>query len=138
MEEFLTGSSGPTGQQKPKALIVENNMILSLLYETYLEQLGFEVIDHLVYGRHAVDRAVMTCPDLILMDILLDGPMDGIEAARAISQNLDVPIIFITAHSDTERKERVARLRQAAFLEKPINFEQVRIEVEKLMGPIQN
>lgn len=126
------------GREKPTALIVENNMILSLLYESYLEQLGFEVIDNLVYGRNAVDKAITTHPDLILMDILLDGPMDGVQAALTINERINVPVLFITAHSDRKRKEQASQLENSAYLEKPISFEKVREEVIRLIGPLEN
>lgn len=130
-----------TSQGVPKrltALIVENNMILSLLYESYLEQLGFEVVDNLVYGRNAVDEAIITHPDLILMDILLDGPMNGVEAALAINDRMEVPILFITAHPDREKKEQASQLKNSAYLEKPISFDSVREEVIRLIGPLEN
>ncbi len=67
-----------------KVLIVEDDLILNLLYESYMEKLGFETEGELVYGKTAIEMARKVEPDLILMDISLEGDMDGIEAMLEI------------------------------------------------------
>jgi PAS domain S-box-containing protein len=72
-------------------------------------------------GRDAVERAADTVPDLILMDVHLDGPMDGVEAARHIRAAHPVPIVFVTAYSDDETLQRVADTAAVGYVVKPFD-----------------
>ena len=81
-------------------MIVEDDLILNLLYESYLEKLGYDAEGELVYGKTAIEVARRINPDLILMDISLEGEMDGIDAMKEIRKFSDVPVIYITGNSD--------------------------------------
>jgi len=113
-------------------LIVEDDLILNLLYESFLEKMGFETYGELVYGKTAVDATRKSEPDLILMDIALEGDMNGIEAAQKIREFSDVPVIFITGNSDPEHKSRALRTTNSYYLVKPIELEDLKQILKKI------
>jgi CheY-like chemotaxis protein len=92
--------------QQKTVMIVEDDLILNLLYESYLEKLGYDAEGELVYGKTAIEIAKRIKPDLILMDISLEGEMDGIDAMTEIRKFSDVPVIYITGNSDPYHVER--------------------------------
>ena len=83
-------------------LLVEDNVIVAFDIKQRLQQLGYQVLDIIASGEEAVEAVARQAPSLILMDIFLDGEMDGIEAAQAILRNAQIPIIFLTGHDDEE------------------------------------
>ncbi|MGF1669165.1 MAG: response regulator [Balneolaceae bacterium] len=113
-------------EKKKKVFVVEDDLILNLLYENYMEQLGFETEGELVYGKTAVDLAKKIKPDLILMDIALEGDMDGIEAMQEIRKFSDVPVIYITGNSDESNRTRAIETNYTDFLTKPVEFEDLK------------
>ena len=82
-----------------RILIVEDEAIVQLDLQRQLEQLGYSVAGTATRGDEAVAKALELKPDLVIMDVRLDGPMDGIEAARHIRANQGIPIIYVTAHA---------------------------------------
>lgn len=113
-------------ESKKKVFVVEDDLILNLLYENYMEQLGFETQGELVYGKTAVDLAKKINPDLILMDIALEGDMDGIEAMLEIRKFSDVPVIYITGNSEESNRTRAIETNYTDFLTKPVEFEDLK------------
>ncbi|WP_199222837.1 response regulator [Rhodohalobacter mucosus] len=109
-----------------KVLIVEDDLILNLLYESYMEKLGFETEGELVYGKTAIEMAKKVAPDLILMDISLEGDMDGIEAMLEIRKFSDVPVIYITGNSDKAHQVRAEETQYTDYLIKPIEFNELK------------
>lgn len=107
-------------------LIVEDDLILNLLYESFMEKMGFETHGELVYGKTAVDMSRSTNPDLILMDIALEGEMNGIEAVEKIREFSNVPVIFITGNSDSEHREKAIATANSWYLVKPVEFEDLK------------
>src|SRR5665647_1618669 len=85
----------------PSILIVEDDSLIALYLQELLQNAGYNVPDPVASGEEAIEH-VRTCPlpDLILMDITLDGKLNGIETARQIEKISDIPIIFLSAHSD--------------------------------------
>ncbi len=113
-------------------LIVEDDLILNLLYESFMEKIGFETHGELVYGKTAVDMTRKNRPDLILMDITLEGDMSGIEAAQKIRGFSDVPIIFITGNSDKEHREKAEATSNSYYLIKPVEFEDLKETISEI------
>lgn len=107
-------------------LIVEDDLILNLLYESFMEKMGFETHGELVYGKTAVDMTKKIKPDLILMDIALEGDMNGIEAIKKIRKFSDVPVIFITGNSDSEHRDKAMATSNSHYLIKPVEFEDLK------------
>ena len=116
--------------EKRKVLIVEDDLILNLLYEGYLEKLGFDTEGELVYGKTAVETTKRLKPDLIIMDIALEGDMDGIEAMQEIRKFSDVPVIYITGNSDLYNVKRAEKTGYIDFLMKPITFQDLKKSIE--------
>lgn len=116
--------------QKKKVLIVEDDLILNLLYESYLERLGFDTEGELVYGKTAIEAAKSLDPDLIVMDISLEGEIDGIDAMLEIRKFSDVPVIYITGNSDPYHVERAKKTDYLDYLTKPIEFDDLKRSIE--------
>ena len=103
----------------PAVLIVEDEQIVAVALEGHLEKLGYRVADTAASGEEACAKAQRTQPDLVLMDVRLEGPMDGIEAARRIRQVCTAPIVFLSAYSDAATLERAKSIEPYGYLVKP-------------------
>ncbi len=119
---------------KPRILVVEDDRIIARSLRMILEKLGYEVTALASTGQAAVLEAQNTKPDLILMDIVLDGDMDGIEAARIIRSYASIPIIYLTAHADHATRERADTTRPFGYLLKPIMKNDLRQIVEQAIS----
>lgn len=106
-------------------LIVEDERIIALDLRSKLVRLGHKVLGMAHSGREAVKLAGELCPDLILMDIVLDGGMDGIEAAAVIRRSRPVPVVFVSACNDLSTKERACALGCLGFVSKPVDIREL-------------
>lgn len=111
-------------------LIVEDEGILAIGLKKKLEKLGYNVLAIASSGEEAVELAAMYSPDLILMDIVLKGRMDGTEAADKILSTLEVPVIYLTAYFDEETVKRAKMTEPFGYLIKPYNDRELQIAVE--------
>lgn len=100
-------------------------MILSLLIEKMVQRLGHEVIGKVTTGEEAVVLAAEHHPDLILMDIRLQGKIDGIEAMERIKKKADIPVIYITGNTDKIYRDKINKTDYLAFLTKPISISEL-------------
>lgn len=114
-----------------KVIIVEDDLILNLLYESYLERLGFKTEGELVYGKTAIESVKEHEPDLIVMDISLEGDIDGIDAMLEIRNFSEVPVIFITGNSDPHHVERAEGISYLDYLTKPIEFDDLQNVIQQ-------
>ncbi len=115
---------------RAKILIVEDEVILAKEMARGLERSGYEVVGKVTTGEEAVRKAEETRSDLILMDIQLDGEMDGIEASAVIRSRLDAAVIYLTAHTTTDLFERAKITEPYAYLTKPVSPEELGRTVE--------
>ena len=113
-----------------KVLVVEDEVIVALELQNHLERLGYEVVDSVTSGEKAVRQAAQLQPNLVLMDIRLDGALDGIEAARRIRAAHDIPIIFLTAFGDEETLERAKETGAFGFILKPFRERELYATIE--------
>ncbi|HJW95619.1 MAG TPA: response regulator [Thermoanaerobaculia bacterium] len=104
-----------------RIVVVEDESIVAMDLAATLRNLGCEVLAIVNNGRDAIDAAVKHRPDLVLMDIRLKGPMDGIEAAKAIHDRQQTPIVFLTAHGDTTTVDRAMGSAPYGYLVKPFD-----------------
>ena len=104
-----------------RILIVEDEAIIAMELRETLEHLGYAVVGNELRGEDAVHAAGKLRPDVVLMDIHLKGKMDGIEAADRIARRYDIPVIYITAHSDQETLSRAIRSQPYGYIIKPFN-----------------
>lgn len=116
-----------------RILIVEDEAITALDLKYSLEELGYEVVDTVDTGQDAIDTAIETKPDVVLMDIKLKGAMEGIEAAEIISE-YKIPIIYLTANTDTDTFEKSNVKFTYGFISKPYDLSKLD---EKLKSTIQ-
>jgi CheY-like chemotaxis protein len=117
-----------------KILIVEDDVIISQIIELQLIKLGYNVSGKAANGQDAITLTNKTNPDAIIMDIFLDGNMDGIEAAKIIREKLNIPIIFLTGYSDDNILERIRTIQSAQFILKPFTNEDLRIALKLSLG----
>ncbi|MEM8933835.1 MAG: sigma 54-interacting transcriptional regulator [Acidobacteriota bacterium] len=110
-------------------LVVEDEIIVQRHLCRILERLGLRVIGTATNGRDAVRLARQERPDLALMDIRLQGPMDGIEVAGRLRRELDVAIVFLTAYADAKTLERTRTVEAVGYLVKPFEEDDVRAAV---------
>lgn len=115
-----------------RILIVEDDRVLSLMESKMVERMGHQVVDTLTTGETAVDRVSNGEVDLILMDIMLEGTIDGIEAMKQIRGTSDVPVIYITGNSDRSTRERAKETSYIDYLVKPITFERLKKAIESV------
>ncbi|HON79134.1 MAG TPA: PAS domain S-box protein [Spirochaetota bacterium] len=104
-----------------RILLVEDESIIALDVKNILTSLGYEVIAIVATGEEAVRRVAELTPDLVLMDIILAGDMDGIEAARILRSTQDIPVVFMTAHADVATVCRARDTAPYGYILKPIN-----------------
>lgn len=104
---------------KERVLIVEDEKIIALDLQRRLERFGYTICDTCSEGADAIEKAKEHKPDIILMDIMLNGPMDGIEAAKIIKQELQLPVIFLTAYVDDRTLERAKTAEPYGYILKP-------------------
>ena len=110
----------------PEIMIVEDERILAADLEDRLEAMGHGVCARVSSGEQAVATAREKNPDLILMDIQLEGEMDGIQAATIIKANQGLPIIYLTAHADQAMLERAKITEPFGYLIKPFQTRELR------------
>lgn len=110
---------------KKKVLIVEDEMIISLMLQQMVVQMDHEVVGKATTGEMAVQKALEARPEVILMDIRLQGKMDGIEAIIQIQKEINVSVIYITGNTDQMYKKRVKQTEFLDFLVKPITQHQL-------------
>jgi response regulator of citrate/malate metabolism len=106
----------------PRALIVEDEILIALALEAEMKDLGFDVCGLAANARQAIAMAMEDEPDLAVMDIYLNGARDGIETARVLRDLCGVQVVFVTAYSDDEGlTERIQQqVPNAPVLTKPL------------------
>jgi len=115
---------------KPRLIVVEDDRIVALDLTGTLEDLGYHVAGTATRGEDAIDLSLSLRPDLMLMDVRLAGTIDGIEAAKSIRHASDVPIIYLTAHSDRDTLQRAADTNASGYLVKPFKAPELRCAIE--------
>lgn len=106
---------------RAKVLIVEDDVIVALDLQGMVTRLGYDVVAIVDTGQTAISAAQRFRPDIILLDLILIGPLDGIDAAREIHKTLDIPIIFCTSSTDISVLIRAKEITYSGYLLKPIN-----------------
>jgi len=111
--------------EQASILVVEDDVVIRRNLLDHLKNLGYTVGETASSGREAVKKAEELSPSLILMDIRLDGDMDGIDAARHIHSRLDIPVVYLTAYADAETIERAEATEPYGYLMKPFNITEI-------------
>ncbi len=103
-----------------RILIVEDERIVALDLAAKVSGMGYEVVGSAASGQRALEMAREGRPDCVLMDIRLEGDMDGIEATARIKREADVPVIYMTAFSDPDTRSRAEATAPSDILIKPV------------------
>jgi diguanylate cyclase (GGDEF)-like protein/PAS domain S-box-containing protein len=111
-------------------LIVEDESLIARDIKLSLEGLGYGVVDIASSGEEAIQKTRELNPSLVLMDIMLKGDMDGIEAAEVIHRELDIPVVFLTAHSNDSIVERAKAANPYGYLLKPFKEKELVVTLE--------
>ena len=115
---------------KPKILIVEKERIIAIDIKNSLHRMGCEVMEILSSGEEVIRKVKEEKPDLILMEITLEGALDGIETAEIISSKYDIPVIYLTAYSDRETLQRAKITEPYGYLIRPFDSREIEIAIE--------
>lgn len=115
---------------KIKILIVEDDKILAMGLMEKLKDLGYEPTGVATSGAEAIEIVKKSQPDLVLMDIVLKGSMDGIETAKFIINLYDIPIIYLTAYADDEILERAEKTRPYGYILKPFKDSELKANIQ--------
>lgn len=111
-------------------LVVEDEAITAKDLQATLQDLGYVVCGTASSGEEAVRKTGADRPDLVLMDIVLQGAMDGIEAAEQIRTSWGIPVVYLTAHSDNETIRRASITEPYGYIVKPFNERELHSNVE--------
>ncbi len=115
---------------KANILIVEDEAIIAKEIKASLENMGYAVTSIVKSGKEAVEKAKQEHPDIILMDIKLEGEMDGIESSELVQNSLDIPVIFLTAYADEEKLDRAKLTLPFGYVLKPFRDRDLRVTIE--------
>ncbi len=115
---------------RPRVLIVEDETLIAEELRERLLRLGFSTIAAVGSAEEGIAIAIKEPPDLVLMDIRLKGEKDGIQAAREIRENVDVPIVYLTAYSDQLTVERVKNSEYDGFVLKPFRGRELQATID--------
>ncbi|WP_251827729.1 GGDEF domain-containing response regulator [Methylovulum psychrotolerans] len=111
-------------------MIVEDEGIIAMDIRSQLEGFGYDVVATAFSGGQAISLATQYSPDLVMMDIVLKGQMDGITAAQTITESLHIPVIFLTAYSDPATLARAKTTGAYGYLIKPFRPDELHASIE--------
>ena len=116
-----------------RILIVDDERIVATSLQAQLQRMGYGVAGIASSGEEAIKKTEETRPHLVLMDIVLHGPMDGIEAAQQIRSQWNIPIIYASAYADPETLHRARATDPAGYLVKPFGQEELSRAIESAL-----
>jgi two-component system, response regulator PdtaR len=135
LDATLMHSAEPSDRtaRKARILVVEDVANVATVLKARLESYDYDVCDVASTGLRAVASALEFRPDLILMDILLEGDMNGIEAAEQIIKRIDVPIIYLSCVNDRAILERAIHTNPYGFILKPYDNTELHFAIENAL-----
>ncbi|MDI6884969.1 MAG: response regulator [archaeon] len=114
----------------PKIMVAAMDVLEKTQLEEQLTSLGYEVVGRAYSGESAVEKARPLRPDLILMDMDMPGKLDGIDAAKAIKAELDIPVIFLNASAEDKFVERAKNLESFGYITRPFHESKLKAAIE--------
>ena len=118
---------------KINILVVEDESIVSKDIQHSLKKIGYNIVGAASTGEKAIELALSEKPDLILMDIMLKGSMNGIEAADIIKKEMSIPVIFLTAYADESTLAKAKITEPYGYILKPFKEIDIQTSVEMAM-----
>jgi len=113
-----------------KILVVDDEAIITMQLEERLHAMGYTVAGMAASGEDAIEKARRLSPDLILMDIVMPGRLNGIEAAQVITNELEIPVVFVTSYADDAIIEKAKQVRPYGYIVKPFNELEIKAAIE--------
>jgi PAS domain S-box-containing protein len=113
-----------------RILVVEDDRVVARDIAQQMSRAGHTVVGITARGEDALPLAAGTAPDLILMDVRLEGELDGIDTARLLRENFNLPVVFLTAYADEETVRRATVTEPFGYVLKPFDDMQLRTVVE--------
>jgi len=115
---------------KPKILIVEDDISTATMIRGLLISLGYSISAMVSSGEEAIEKCERLHSNLVLMDIKLEGEMDGIEAAQQIHRHFDIPVVFLTSYADNETLQRAKVTDPFGYIIKPFEKRELHTGIE--------
>lgn len=115
-------------------MLVEDERVIAFDLKNQLQSFGYRVGAVLASGEQAVHRVAEVAPDLVLMDIHLEGPLDGIEAALQIQTRHRVPVVFLTAYAEDDTLRRALDCRPFGYLVKPCEARELHATIQMALA----
>jgi signal transduction histidine kinase len=119
---------------KAKILVVEDEEIVAFDIENTLKDLDYEVPAVVASKEEAIIFAAEILPDLVLMDIMLQGSLDGIEAAQEIRIRFNIPVVYLTAYADSHTLQRAKITEPFGYVLKPFEEKELQTTIEIALG----
>lgn len=116
--------------KKASILLVEDDNVLAKIAETRLRNLDYDLCGRATTAAEAMTFVVNNKPDLVLMDITIKGKVDGIDTANMVKNAFNIPVVYLTSHSDKEFLARAKATNPDGFVTKPYNDDDLRIAIE--------
>ena len=113
-----------------KIMVVDDEVVITLQLEERLTKRGYEVVGSASSGEEAVEMARRLRPDLILMDIVMPGKLDGIEAAELLKAEMDISVIFLTAYANEKIVKRAKSVEPLGYIVKPFRETELQAMIE--------
>lgn len=113
-----------------RILVIEDDFVVARDLRNQLQRLGYEIAGSTPRGEDAAELARSSRADLVLADIRLAGPMDGMAAVREIRRHCDIPVVFLSSYADDETLQRASLADPQGYLLKPFDESQLRIAIE--------
>ncbi len=105
-----------------RIMIVEDELLIQMVNKQMLENAGYVICCSTTSGEEAVPMALERKPHLIIMDIKLDGEMDGITAMEEIQKVINIPVLYVSGNSDEATMKRVQKTNMVDFIVKPVDY----------------
>ena len=116
-----------------KILIVEDEILEAMFLGKLLELWGYEICETATSGEDAIKESEIQNPDLVLMDIHIQGTINGIEAASKIRSQVGIPVIFMTGYSDEETRQKAYTAHPAGYFVKPLDYNELKETLMSIM-----
>lgn len=116
--------------EKMQILVVDDESLVAKDIQNTLEGFGYNVPITVSSGEAAIQKAEENNPDLVLMDIVLKGRMDGIEAAHEIRTRFNIPVVYLTAYTDEERLQKAKLTEPFGYIVKPFRERELKSTIE--------
>ena len=116
-----------------RLMVVEDERIVGLHLEFMLKSFGYDVVANVANGEQALQTIEETLPDLVLMDVGIEGEIDGIDTAARIPPSHNIAVVYLTSYSDEATLERARATKPYGYLLKPFSERELRATIEMVL-----